>query len=101
MSRLDTIRGNLATCNDAGVTSRSLEDATWLLIHADALAAGLRKARRGHRIVDDCWYSCPKATDAEGQSEYCGEGPRDVCKCGADADNAAIDALLAAYEASP
>ncbi len=50
-----------------------------------ALVAALRgevEAIR-HREVEDCWYSCPKALDAEGNSACCDERQTE-CNCGAD-----------------
>ena len=58
------------------------------------------RSRRKHRLVDDdCWYSCPKATYADGASGYCGPDARDVCDCGADGWNVKVDALLAEIDA--
>ena len=50
---------------------------------------GLERLRRSHRVVDDCWYSCPKS------GECCNENTDDSCWCGADAHNAVVDELLA------
>ncbi len=36
-----------------------------------------------HREIDDCWYSCPKALDADGNSACCDERQTE-CNCGAD-----------------
>lgn len=52
--------------------------------------AELEKLRREHLVVGgDCWYSCPKSDDC------CNELPEDMCTCGADADNALLDAIIA------
>ena len=50
-------------------------------------------ARREHFILDDdCWYSCP----ASGVSGRCRRDDNDKrCDCGADEDNARLDAILA------
>jgi hypothetical protein len=58
-------------------------------IFDDSTAAALRDALRGeveairHREVEDCWYSCPKALDADGNSACCDERQTE-CNCGAD-----------------
>jgi len=53
----------------------------------------LENNRRAHYYCEDTWYSCPKhedgcANDAEG----------DECNCGADKNNAEIDATIAAIK---
>lgn len=53
------------------------------------LIGGLRRLRRQHRYVEDCWYSCPKATDG-----CCNDAEGDDCNCGADTHNALVDSLL-------
>lgn len=61
--------------------------------YCDKLRAALKSLRRPHLLVDeDCWYSCPAATYADGSSGYC--GPDSKCNCGADEYNALIDAAL-------
>lgn len=54
----------------------------------------LRLSRREHLYVEDCWYSCPKATDG-----CCDDSQGDACNCGADEWNARLDAFLAAAAA--
>lgn len=72
------------------------ERTTWaLLVHVRALRAALEAAKQPHLVVEDCWYSCPKALDDRGRSQCChdaiSEGP---CNCGADQHNAKIDIVL-------
>ena len=58
------------------------------------LVGGLRRLRRPHRDVEDCWYSCPKS-----EGGCCNDAiPADECDCGADTLNALVDALLALIE---
>lgn len=57
------------------------------------LIGGLRRLRREHRYVDDCWYSCPKAEDG-----CCDDSAGDECNCGADIHNALVDELIALVE---
>lgn len=45
--------------------------------------------KRSHRMVDDCWYSCPKS--AEG---CCDDSQGDECNCGTDDYNKRIDRLI-------
>ena len=53
----------------------------------------LRASRRPHDICDDCWYSCPKSGDC------CNDFvDKDECRCGADEDNASLDAHANAWE---
>lgn len=59
------------------------------------LIAGLRRLRRPHREVEDCWYSCPKAPEG-----CCDDGQGDECNCGADLHNALIDELLSVLDAT-
>jgi hypothetical protein len=56
----------------------------------------LQGLRRTHLVVDDCWYSCPKAVDdVYGDSACCDDSKREsICTCGAEKHNAAIDAVL-------
>jgi hypothetical protein len=57
------------------------------LIHA------LEKAKYPHMVCDDCWYSCPKSSEGCCNDEL----SKDVCTCGADIHNKAIDAVLKGY----
>ena len=51
----------------------------------------LEKLRRKHYECEDCFYSCPKS------GESCNDTRNEIgkCDCGADEDNALIDAALA------
>lgn len=62
------------------------------LTHDDVLVliGGLRRLRREHRYVEDCWYSCPKAEDG-----CCDTAQGDECNCGAETHNALVDSLIA------
>ena len=58
------------------------------------LTAALEKAKIPHTVCDDCWYTCPKATE----DRCCNtELAKDKCICGADIHNAAIDAVIKRY----
>ena len=48
-------------------------------------------ARRGHYHCEDPWYTCPAHPDGSANDDK----PADVCDCGADAHNAAVEALQA------
>ena len=48
----------------------------------------LKKLKRGHDEIEDCWYSCPAAEN------YCGLDKSKECMCGADRVNTIIDSLL-------
>lgn len=64
------------------------------------IAAALDGLKIAHQVVEDCWYSCPKARDADGDSECCNDAISDgACNCGADAHNAKVEALRAALTA--
>ena len=63
-----------------------------------ALVERLREAgqRRYHLTVeDDPFYSCPKSPDGCADDSQ----PKDVCNCGADKHNAAVDAAAKALVA--
>jgi hypothetical protein len=45
--------------------------------------------RRHHTYCEDCWYSCPKATEG-----CCDDSQGEDCNCGADEHNARVDAAL-------
>jgi hypothetical protein len=49
--------------------------------------------QQAHDECEDCWYSCPKSED------YCGEAPRDECRCGMDRRNGELDAHADAWKA--
>lgn len=65
----------------------------------EELIALIEDLRQSHYINDeDCWYSCPKAkNDYSDGSACCSDAPKDTCTCGADANNAKVDALLAVF----
>jgi len=68
-----------------------------LIAAAPKLYEALVAVRRPHlTVVEDCWYSCPKARNEDGRRASCrdSEDP-ETCTCGADAANAIIDAALA------
>ena len=79
---------------------------SWAVERIRQLEAALEAAKRGHvYVADDDHYSCDLAhieTETEGVLQWM--GPRDdalrvtrradECGCGADAHNAAIDAVL-------
>ena len=48
-------------------------------------------ARRGHYHCEDPWYTCPAHPDGSANDDK----PADVCDCGADSHNAAVEALQA------
>jgi hypothetical protein len=50
--------------------------------------AALEGLRRGHRVCEDCWYSCPLS------EEGCCDERATECTCGASDHNAIIDAAL-------
>jgi hypothetical protein len=68
------------------------------------IIAELEKLRRQHYVCDgDCWYSCPAAESewkVNGGSACCDDElvarTNRACNCGADADNAILDRVLAA-----
>ena len=82
---------------------RALERIGWTEWERDAalgyirvLRATLQEAKRTHLVVEDCWYSCPKALDEKGRSACCNDAINDAsCNCGADEHNAKIAAVLA------
>ncbi len=60
----------------------------------DRLLELLESLRRDHLIVDeDCWYSCPKS------GSCCNEEAGSECDCGADAENAVLDEVIAEVRA--
>jgi hypothetical protein len=70
------------------------------LAASSSLLAQLEHLRRPHVIVDDCWYSCPKAVDEDGDPACCNDELLwlERCTCGADAHNARLEALIAALK---
>ena len=56
------------------------------------LREGIEGLRRPHEICEDCWYSCPKSDECCNEHE-----DPTICRCGADAHNAKVDALLAIF----
>ncbi len=53
--------------------------------------AQLEALRQQHLLVDDSWYSCPKAEGGCADDKI----PEGVCWCGADKHNALVDAIIA------
>jgi hypothetical protein len=49
----------------------------------------LESLRLTHHVCEDTWYSCPKS------AEGCADDRQTDCNCGADEQNARLDALLA------
>lgn len=37
-----------------------------------------------HRVVEDCWYTCPAATEERDGGESCHEDANGQCDCGRD-----------------
>jgi hypothetical protein len=64
-------------------------DLEWLIREIEAFKVP-------HAIVEDCWYSCAKAVYEDGESACCNDDSKKIglCDCGADAHNAAVDALI-------
>lgn len=54
------------------------------------LEAALKQLRRSHYSCEDGWYSCPLSNDGCLNDRT----PKDECTCGADDNNALIDAAL-------
>ena len=69
------------------------------MTHSPFLAAVrelLEPFRRKHFVLDeDCWYTCPAATDERDGGHTCNDWPAGVCNCGADTDNAKLDETAA------
>ena len=87
----------LATLSVSGrigeICAKNFEEIQSLRAEVARLTAELKSLRRTeHDTCEDCWYSCPKS------DEYCGDGDRNRCNCGADRINAIIDAALKAGE---
>lgn len=55
----------------------------------EELIAKLEGLKINHRIVEDCWFSCPKS------EEGCCRPNEKECNCGADKHNAEVDNLIA------
>lgn len=54
-----------------------------------------------HRVVEDCWYTCPAATEERDGGECCNDDlTGDPCDCGRDARIAAMCDLLGMTEAA-
>jgi hypothetical protein len=80
----------------------ALEAEGWRVLRDDTFGLiGMLTQPIPHRYCDDCWYSCPKATQDDGSSAYCGDKPRDVCDCGADAHNKAAARLRELVDLEP
>jgi hypothetical protein len=56
------------------------------------LEKALREAKLPHLSCEDAWYSCPLSPDGCANDRWAA----DECNCGADFQNAAIDAVLGA-----
>jgi hypothetical protein len=65
----------------------------------DELIDAVEALRQSHlNLEEDCWYSCPKArSDWQDGSASCNDEAKAKgdCTCGADAQNARVDALIA------
>lgn len=63
------------------------------------LIAAIEALRVPHLVVDDCWYSCPKAQrDWSEGSASCNDDAKASgdCTCNADEHNAKVDAVIEA-----
>lgn len=72
-----------------------MEAATQVTISYDdalVLVGGLRRLRRAHLECEDSWYSCPLS------EEGCADDAQTGCTCGAETQNALVDALLGLIE---
>lgn len=63
----------------------------------DAMLALAKLARREHLACEDRWYSCPLAEGGCANDVW----GKDECSCGASRINAEVDAIVAAFPASP
>jgi hypothetical protein len=69
-----------------------MKPAQSLKLVACSLAGALTKVRWAHAYCEDTWYCCPK------HPEYSGQEDVTDCNCGADENNAIIDAALEDWE---
>lgn len=58
----------------------------------------LKALKLSHLEVNDCWYSCPKASNYCGKTDDLPFEERE-CECGADAHNQSIDELILLIQA--
>ena len=85
-----------AEISNPGYVEHATEDLRDLIRAVRDQQAALQAAKEAHLICEDCWYSCPKS------GECCDDAADpELCKCGADEHNAAIDATLARWRIEP
>lgn len=79
-------------CLDGEWRCEIADEAAALLRSLDAqnkrMAEALRAfatPKQSHYDCEDCWYSCPASED------YCGQGYRGECNCGADEHNVRLE----------